>query len=236
MNTLLPMSKRLLIALAFAVFIPLIAFAAPTEEIPTTSPDQIGVYWSEDLNDAMTRYLERHAGFTSRGGKTFWAFEILDQVPADFEGPTGETEQATRFDLWVVFEEYVMHAAETPPQLEQGSGMSGPLSITVRDEDGRFAAIDHWQPRDGASFDDDIRAHMTPKAADAALGGEFDVHNNRVIRLREAILEQVHAYFELDESSSAASSAPAQPASPDQPEAQKGFFQNFWEWIRSFFS
>ncbi len=191
------MKKPLLLACALLCSIS-IAACSPTGsngDEPPATPDQIGVFWSPDVNEAIERYLETQMMHTGFRGKVFVAFEVLDSTSQTLAGPNGEPIEVLADDIWVYAQEYVLN--EQTGQLSAGTGQSGPLRVIIRKNGESYGVINHVLPRDGAFFVSDIRALMTPLAASIVLQGDDGTQMERMERLKAQVELRAAEYYGL---------------------------------------
>jgi len=86
---------------------------------------------------------------------------------ANADGGTGETKTVTAYVI-------AMYHAYNPYSilgrgLEVKSGTYGPVVLTFTQENGRFALLEYWMPRDGAYYTEDIRNRFPGDTAEDAL-------------------------------------------------------------------
>ena len=94
--------------------------------------------------ESIEDYLVTNVGISAFGGKVFCADKPLDGV----QGVEGKKY------LWALCQEYYLEQGS----LKLGSGVSLPVALRIREQDGHYEVIDHLVPRDGAYYGPDVRA------------------------------------------------------------------------------
>jgi hypothetical protein len=118
-------------------------------------------------------YLNQKVASKGFGGKAYCAYEVLDAEKS------GTSE---RLYLWIVCQEY----HRTNQKLEQGTGGSFPVALTIRTENEKVEVLSHQIPRDGSYYAPDLEAIFSKKA----LASANSVKNDRVAKLQNAIRQQ----------------------------------------------
>jgi hypothetical protein len=117
-------------------------------------------------------YLSAKVASTGFGGKAYCAYDVLS---AEAKGNTHN------LYLWVLCQEYYRNGQG----LQQGTGSSFPMVLTLPKPPIDPSKIRHQRPRDGAFYLEDMQA-IFPESVRSQLASESTtVHNQRVKRLQK---------------------------------------------------
>jgi hypothetical protein len=119
-------------------------------------------------------YLSANLGNTGFGGKSHCAYEVFDA------GADGKT---NKIYLWVLCQEFY----RVNQALEQGTGSSFPLELTVQRKDNEFHVISHRKPRDGAFYAEDMQVIFPEMVRDKIQSEPTGSYNNRVQKLQNEV-------------------------------------------------
>jgi hypothetical protein len=119
-------------------------------------------------------YLTQKVASESYGGKAYCAYEVLD---AEKSGASGE-----RLYLWAVCQEYY----RKNQKLEEGSGSSIPIALTIRTENEKIEVLSHQVPGNGSHYVRDLEAMFSKKALVLA----NSMQNERVAKLLNAVRQE----------------------------------------------
>lgn len=175
------MSKVNLIILVVLVVVSVGCQGVTQPETPTVSTSELSIP-SEDINGYLASQL-LHASF---GGDLFCDHELL---------ALESKEDATVIYIWALCQEFYCDQQ----QIEIGSGVSLPVALAARRQDGERWSFEHRIPRDGLSYGVDVSAIfpsriqglITPETAEES--AEF---NLRVSALQEAVSDAAQAHFD----------------------------------------
>ena len=135
---------------------------------------------TENIED----YLVTNIGISAFGGKVFCAYEPLN-VEQGVEG---------KLYLWTLCQEYYLEQESLIP----GSGVSLPVALRIREQDGPYEIIDHLVPRNGTHYGPDVRAtfpqstwsQIMPRGEDG-----INQYNYRANRLEEEAEAKARSYY-----------------------------------------
>ncbi len=119
-------------------------------------------------------YLNANLGSTGFGGKSYCAYEVLD---AQLDGST------EKIYLWVLCQEYY----RANQMVQQGTGSSFPLALTLQRNKDQFHIISHRKPRDGALYAEDILVIFPEKVRAKIQSEPIGSRNNRVQKLQNEL-------------------------------------------------
>jgi hypothetical protein len=122
-------------------------------------------------------YLSTKLASRGFNGKSYCAYEVLD---AEAEG------KSEKIYLWVLCQEYY----RANQKLQQGTGSSFPLALTVRRKNNELYVISHQKPRDGALYSEDILGIFPEKVRAKIQSETTDSYNRRVQKLQNEVKQE----------------------------------------------
>jgi hypothetical protein len=123
-------------------------------------------------------YLSTNLASRGFNGKSYCAYEVLD---AEADG------KSEKIYLWVLCQEYY----RANQKLQQGTGSSFPLALTVQRKNNELYVIGHQKPRDGALYSKDIPGIFPEKVRAKIQSETTDNHNSRVQKLQNEVRQEV---------------------------------------------
>ncbi|ADU29121.1 hypothetical protein [Evansella cellulosilytica] len=140
----------------------------------TTEESVSNIVISADDAKVIEKYLTEEIMTPNFGGAVFAEYEIL------------ETENdVEEIYLWALIQEYYQKGEV----IEEGSGMSVPIVLSVRKESQSTKIVSHSLPRDGSYFTDDIK-EMFPRHIQNKIFEYGSEHISKLIKdLEEKVKE-----------------------------------------------
>lgn len=99
--------------------------------------------WTISQSGYIEEYLIANIGISAFGGQVFCSYQPLDAT----QGVQGE------IYLWVLCQEFYVENE----LLMTGTGISLPVVLRVQEKNDCFTIIEHFVPRDGAYYGQDVR-------------------------------------------------------------------------------
>jgi hypothetical protein len=135
--------------------------------------------------DTIQRYLEASIESPNSGGKMFCAYELLGK----------DTSQRTQYIyVWATCMEYSVKNGK----LEQGVGISLPVSLMAEDSPGGLIMKGHRKPVDGEGYGASIRK-IFPQQYHNAIFAQGQQYNRRAESLQKDTERQARVYYKLQQ-------------------------------------
>lgn len=170
------MSKAVSLILVVLVVVSVGCQGLVQTKTPTVSSPELSTP-SEEIDG----YLASQLLPSSFGGVVFCAHQTL---------AVESKEGATTSYLWVLCQEFYCHQQ----QLEVGSGVSLPVALEAKRQDGGRWSFEHRTPRDGLSYDADVST-IFPTRVQRLIAPEATEFNRRVSSLQEAVSNAAQSHF-----------------------------------------
>ncbi|MBD2576824.1 hypothetical protein [Oscillatoria sp. FACHB-1406] len=123
---------------------------------------------------AIKTYLSDRVCSKGFGGKTYAAYEVLGTETE------GNTEQLY---LWVLCQEFYQKNGK----LEQGTGSSSPVRLTVARSPQEFKVLSHQQPRSGTLYAEDLQKMFPERIIKSWNSQGTEAQNIRVKKLQDEV-------------------------------------------------
>jgi hypothetical protein len=94
-------------------------------------------------SDCVLKYLDENVMLVSTGGKVFSAFKLLKR-------------ESGKLYIWAYMQEYYSKDGK----MVLGAGWSVPMELDIEETSAGIRIKDHFTPRDGDRFSEDIRVHF----------------------------------------------------------------------------
>jgi hypothetical protein len=115
-------------------------------------------------------YLQTKVASVGFGGKPYCAYEVLAAEPVS---------DNINLYLWALCQEYYLDKQT----LQQGTGSSFPIALTIEQTNSAFNVLSHQVPSDGASYTEDINTIFPEKFRQEISPESANTQNQRVNRL-----------------------------------------------------
>ena len=156
--------------------------------------DQFGIaYYKAPKTDALEAaiseaILNHYASDKPDGLIHVESHVVLDTVTAGGTPLVGSTEHVQRIKVFLLT--HHVKYSTYGGKLEAVGGSLVPAALTFDVTDSGYELTDYWEPRDGAGYDDDIRANFPPGAAEKALNDR-----DYAAALKAETLTKAQSYF-----------------------------------------
>ncbi|MBB6452642.1 hypothetical protein HNQ94_001088 [Salirhabdus euzebyi] len=131
---------------------------------------------SESDRHIMETYLTNDVMKPNFGGNVYSAYEILDS-----------NKEKGEVYLWALIEEYYVEGEK----VDLGSGMSVPMVLHVKIDQGTLQILDHTLPQDGSYYTEDVKK-LFPKNTHNKI---FNYSIKHITKLSENIQNKVMADY-----------------------------------------
>jgi hypothetical protein len=180
-------SVSLLLKKASHRWIPIVLVLFAAVSCTTSDRDKVastsGMLADELCRDVVVSYLEANVGSAAFDGHVICAFQVLGSAKG-----AGQQE----LYLWTLCQEFYLKAGD----LQEGSGVSAPIALTVDMHTDGCRPVDHRMPRDGSLYAQDIR-DLFPLSVRAQMQiQDTRRHSQRVEALQEQVYEKARANHE----------------------------------------
>jgi len=123
-------------------------------------------------------FLVEKIGVSAFGGKVFCAYQIMG---------TEQDSQMTKIYLWVLLQEYYI----TQHSLEEGTGISEPVAIFVKMQNGKYQIFDYKDAGDGYQY---LTQNFPPSIL-PLINLPTDEYNQRSASLSNETRNEAETYF-----------------------------------------